>query len=374
MSKVLKAIGYLFASLSKLVTKKREFLYRGSVSTLAASMIALLALSQVVAAVFYTISNSGRYFIDVAGSVSKASSVEIRASVLSNRSIVLTTSFPIKILSAHLIKNGTIVESYGGGLVEGEKVFPVATSGGDSLLVILEGGKFLEIPLQGSSKSDRSTLVLESLGYKLSIAHLLNYVEYMMYGPVHVRTAMSQPPTYADTGYRPLFQGNVVFYFTGLTYNIKTGNYWRIEGEYLVVYPNQAILSTGVSQNPAALTQVLKVVKSVDSEVRVSARIEVSNTSITQYYPRILVVYYLVPEKAGLQLPTAIHQPPAISHEPWTLREVLYLAQPGQAVIEYTGVIKLSEVPEDSYVLIGTEVLTLGVSTVVKVCISISVN
>ncbi|MEM1931744.1 MAG: hypothetical protein QW780_05500 [Sulfolobales archaeon] len=371
---MLEEVGGASVGSSKFVAKKREPLSRGSVSTLAATMIALLALSQVVAAVLYSISTIGRYFIDTAGSVSKMGSAEIRASVLPNGSIALTTSSPIKILSAHLIKNDTIVESYGGGLIEGEKVFPVATGGGDSLLVILEDGGFLVIPLQGPSGSDYSTLVLESLGYKLSIAHLLNYAEYVRYGPVHVRTSMNQPPTYADTGYRPLLQGNVVFYFTGLTYNIRAGNYWRIDEEYLVVYPNQAILSTGVGQNPAALTQVLKVVKGIASEIRVSVRVEVGNTSITQYYPRILVVCYVVPERTGLQLPTAIYQPPAISHEPWVLREVLHLAQPGQVAVEYTGVVRLGGVPKDGYVLIGTEVLTLGVGTVVKVGISISVN
>ncbi|MEM2006595.1 MAG: hypothetical protein QW154_03060 [Sulfolobales archaeon] len=373
MGRVLEAVKCYHVRLLNLVCKKHKLLTRGSVSTLAASIIALLALSQVVAAVLYSISNSSRYLIDVAGAISRASSAEIHALRLSNGSIKLVTSLPIKILAAYLTRNGTIVEGYGGGLVEEEIVFSTSASGGDSLLLILEGGKFLVIPLQSLGELDSGKIVLENVGYKLSIAHVLNYAEYLAYGPIHVRTAMSQPPTYADTGYRPLFQGNAVFYFTGLTYSIQTGNHWRVDGEYLVVYPNQAILVTGVSQNPVALTQVLRVVKGSDSEVKVSVRVEISNTSITQYYPRILVVYYVIPGKTGLQLPAAIYQPPAVDHEPWLSREVLYLAQPGQLAIEYSGEIKLSGISKDSYVLIGTEVITLGIGTAVKASISISV-
>lgn len=339
---------------------------------MAALIIALVALSQVIAAAVYSVSYGGRYLLELAGTIGRASSVDVGFSGPSNGSIKLVASSPVRVLATYLISNGTVVQDYGGGVIDGELTLSVPVSEGYSLLVVMENGKFLNIPLDEPNDPNSNPETIGYLGYKLAIGHLVNYADYLGYGPIHTRVALSQPPGYADTGYRPILQGNVVFYFTGLTYGVQSGNYWRVNGEHLVVYPNQAILSTGVSQNPTALTQVLKVVRgSGNIEVRLRVSVEVDNTHVSQYYPRILVVYYVVPNSIGLQLPVAIFQPPAIGHEPWLLRGVLHLAQPGEKAVEYSGVLKLNRVPERSYVLIGAEVLSYGVGTTVKVSITL---
>ncbi len=339
---------------------------RGSVSTLAASIAALVVLSQVLAAALYSISSSGRHLAEFASEMSRLSSIEIGATRLPNGSVKLTASAPVRVLATYLIGGGSVLRDYGGGVIDGELVLPPPASGGEKLLVVAEGGKFLVVQLEEPGSSGSSPAVLD-LGYKLAIALLTNYASYLDYGPIHERVALSMPPTGADTGYKPILRGNVVFYFAGLTYGVPSGNHWQLDGERLLVYPNKAIASTGVSPNPAALTQVLKIVRGGGAiEVELEVSVELVNTTVSIYYPRILVVCYVVPATFGLQFPVAIFQPPAIGHEPWILRRVLYLAPPGQTALEYGSRLKLDNVPEGSYVLVGVEVLSYGTSTAMR--------
>ncbi len=341
---------------------------RGSVSTLAASIVALVVLSQILAAALYGISVSGRHLAEFASEVSRLSSVEIEASRLPNGSVRLRASAPIRVLAAYSISGESIVRGYGGGLIDGELVLPPPDSGSEKLLVVVEGGRFLIVPLGEPEGLDRgSSPELLNVGYKLAVAHLINYFSYLDYGPIHERIAASAPPTGADTGYRPLLRGNAVFYFAGLTYGMPSGNHWRLDGEYLIVYPNRAIASTGTSSDPAALTQVLRVIRGggvVEVELEVS--VEVADTTVSNYYPRVTIVCYVVPATSGLQFPVAVFQPPALGHEPWVMRRVLHLSPPGQTAVSYSDRLELSGVPKDSYVLVGAEVLTYGTATVVR--------
>lgn len=346
---------------------------RGSVSTLAVSIIALVAISQILAAVVYSVSTSSSYLTDFANTMIRLSSIQVSASRLPNGSVKISATAPIRVLASYLISDGNIVSAYSGGAVESELVIPVPPTGGDTLLVVMEGGKFAVIPLSRSGNPSSDLEVLDYLGYKIAVGLLINYVDYLNYGPIHVRAALNQPPGYADTGYRPILQGNAVFYYTGITHGLPQGNYWWLDREYLVAQPNLAVFSTGVSQNPVALTQVLRVTRgSGNVEILARVRVEVLNTTNTGYYPRILVVCYVLPGGSSLQLPAAVFQPPALNHEPWYLRKVLYLAPPGQGMVEYEEVLKLAGVPEGSYVLVGAEVITYGIGTTIRASISVN--
>jgi len=361
---------WLMLSYSKVWAASR-WLRRGSVPTLTASVIALLILSQVAAALVYAVSSWSKYILDVAGALARASSADVRVYRAPNGSIVLESNVQVRVVGSYLVTNGSIVKGLGGGVIDGKLVLPQLGQSADELLLILEGGKLLKVPLNSLGSTASAVSLLDNLGYKVAVGLLTNYESYISNGPIHTRYAVSQPPSSADLGYKPILQGNVVFYFTGLTFGIASGNYWEVSGGVITVYPNRAVYSTGVSPNPAAISQVFKVVKGgggVRLPVKISVRL--TNTSITSSYPRIAVVCYVLDNDADLQLPVAIFQPPALGHLPWAGRKVLYLSSPGQVGVDYSGYVELSDLPEESYILIGVEVLSYGLSTGVAVGIS----
>lgn len=306
--------------------------------------------------------------MEVTDTLVRVSSADIKVRRASNGSIILTSNTQIKVVNSYLIANKSVIRSLGGGIINGELVLPRPSQDADTLLVILEGGRFLEIPLNSLENPASTVHSLNSLGYKIAIGLLYNYNSYVINGPIHVRSAQSQPPSSADLNYKPILQGNVVFYLTGLTFNIASGNYWEMSGDTISLYPNKAISS--VSTNPATITQVFRVLRG-RGDVNLSARIlvKVVNTSLTGYYPQIAVVCYVLDEDADLQLPVAIFQPPATNYLPWVERKVLYLSPPGELGIDYSDHIELTNLPDGSYILVGVEVLTYGLNT--KVVVSI---
>lgn len=308
----------------------------------------------------------------MASTLARVSSADVKVRRASNGSIVLTSNIQVRVVNSYLIANESVVGSLGGGVIDGELVLPRPSQDADTLLVILEGGRFLEVPLNRLGNSASAVLPLDSLGYKIAMGLLTNYISYINNGPIHVRNALSQPPSPADMNYRPILQGNVVFYFTGLTFGLASGSYWEVSGDLISLYPNKAVYSTGVSTNPAAVTQVFKVLRGGgDVYLPIRILVMVTDTSLTGYYPRIAVVCYVLDEDADLQLPAAIFQPPATSYLPWIERRVLYLSPPGELGIDYYGHIELTNLPEGSYILIGVEVLTYGLDTRVVVNISV---
>jgi len=308
----------------------------------------------------------------VASTLARVSSADVKVRRASNGSIVLTSNTQVRVVNSYLIANESVVGSLGGGVIEGELVLPRPSQDADTLFVILEGGRFLEVPLNRLWNSASAVRPLDGLGYKIAMGLLTNYNSYISNGPIHVRTATSDPPSAADMNYRSIYSGNVVFYFTGLTYGLASGSYWSRSGDTITLYPNQAIASTGKPSNSAAVTQVFKVLRG-GGDVRFSASVQVSiaSTSVTSYYPRIIVVCYVLDEDADLQLPAAIFQPPATTYLPYLERRVLYLSSSGELGVDYYGHIELTGLPEGSYILIGVEVLTYGLDTKVVVGISV---
>lgn len=358
--------------LAGVTRKTRGAAKRGAVSTLAASIIALVAISQIVATIYST-SSSYRQLAETVYILNKVASADVRLSKLPNGTMVLRSTAPVKLLAVYAIRNGTIVGVYGDGVVSGEYILPYPTNGADKLLAIMEGGRYVVAELGSSDPNSSGYALLDGLGYKLSMGFLISYMNYVQYGPIHTRYALSQPPTGGDTGYKAIVSGNVVFFYTGLTYSIPSGSYWWITGEgTLALRPNHAIAATGISSNPAAVTQVLRVLRASGvAEISVRMRVEVVNTSTTSYYPVIVLVCYVLPPTANLALPVAYFQPPALEHYPWISRRILEMGLPGQTLIEYSTSLVLSGLPAESYILIGAEVLTYGIDTVVKVTISI---
>ena len=240
------------------------------------------------------------------------------------------------------------------------------------VLVTDRGRLYSWCPTVAGSGGPSGPRLLAELGYKVAFAFVYNVWDLMSRGPVHARTASGDPPTYADVGYRPLLSGNLVFLYSGLTYGFSSGSYWTAQGGSVTVQPNRAIADTGRSQTPAALAQVLRVVAARGyAEVSVRIRVGFSGTSYTAVYPRVWVVYYVLPREHNIGFPAAYYSAPYVEHAAYVVRGVLASAQlpSGQTEYAYEGVLRVIVEEPGYYLLVGVETLTYGNDTQVTVTV-----